>query len=135
MRCGKELEVEGRLGPGEEKFCYKHPKVATQLACGRCDRPVCTKCVVLGPAGPRCKECAKLNFAVRPEAVLHEVKSGFRGLFRGGPWAIYMYIVLIGLALSAFRGCSDMMRTNRRQVQPEHLNRDAKSADEPTSQQ
>jgi hypothetical protein len=41
--------------------CYKHPKEETGLSCGKCDRPICTKCMVNGPAGVRCRDCASLK--------------------------------------------------------------------------
>ena len=34
----------------------------TYISCGRCDRPICTTCAMLGPVGARCKECGKLAF-------------------------------------------------------------------------
>src|SRR5262245_27362887 len=42
-------------------FCYRHPTTETWLRCGRCDRPICTKCSVQGPVGSRCKECGRLK--------------------------------------------------------------------------
>lgn len=41
--------------------CYRHPKVETAVSCGKCDRPICTKCMISGPAGMRCPECASLR--------------------------------------------------------------------------
>lgn len=41
--------------------CYRHPKVETAVSCGKCDRPICTKCMIPGPAGMRCPECASLR--------------------------------------------------------------------------
>lgn len=41
--------------------CYRHPKEETELCCGKCDRPICTRCMVQGPAGVRCPECASLK--------------------------------------------------------------------------
>jgi hypothetical protein len=29
--------------------------------CGRCERPICVKCMVSGPAGMRCPDCASLR--------------------------------------------------------------------------
>ena len=43
------------------KVCYKHPKEETRLSCGRCERPICTRCSIVGPAGVRCRECASLR--------------------------------------------------------------------------
>jgi MFS family permease len=42
-------------------YCYRHPKIATKVSCGKCDRPICTRCMVSGPAGMRCPECASLR--------------------------------------------------------------------------
>jgi len=44
----------------EQMFCYRHPSVETWLRCGRCDRPICTKCSIQGPVGSRCRECGRL---------------------------------------------------------------------------
>ena len=41
--------------------CATHPKVETELACGSCEKPICTKCVYHTPGGQRCKECANLR--------------------------------------------------------------------------
>jgi len=41
--------------------CARHPKIETNLRCGKCDRPICPKCTIQTPVGARCPECAKLN--------------------------------------------------------------------------
>ena len=38
--------------------CARHPKVETNLRCGRCDTPICPKCSIPGPVGMRCRDCA-----------------------------------------------------------------------------
>jgi len=38
-----------------------HPKVETNLRCGKCGKPICPKCMVQTPVGARCRECARLN--------------------------------------------------------------------------
>lgn len=48
--------VDGRL------FCYRHPDRETWVRCGRCDRPICTRCAMQGPVGSRCKQCGTLAF-------------------------------------------------------------------------
>jgi hypothetical protein len=45
----------------EQMFCYRHPTTETWLRCGRCDRPICTKCSIQGPVGSRCRECGRLS--------------------------------------------------------------------------
>lgn len=41
--------------------CYRHKKVETGVRCGKCDKPICPKCMIPGPAGMRCPECASLR--------------------------------------------------------------------------
>jgi hypothetical protein len=42
-------------------FCANHPSVETNLRCGRCDKPICGRCVIITPGGQRCRECARLR--------------------------------------------------------------------------
>ena len=41
--------------------CSYHPDVETNLRCGKCDKPICPKCMVETPVGARCPECAGLG--------------------------------------------------------------------------
>jgi len=40
--------------------CATHPNVETNLKCGKCDKPICPKCLVQTPVGARCLDCAGL---------------------------------------------------------------------------
>ena len=40
--------------------CTFHPDTETNLKCGKCEKPICPKCMVMTPVGARCRECAKL---------------------------------------------------------------------------
>jgi hypothetical protein len=50
--------------------CARHPDVETSLRCGRCDTPICPRCLVQTPVGARCPTCARLyklpTFRVSP---------------------------------------------------------------------
>ncbi len=69
--------------------CYKHPKEETGLSCGKCERPICTRCVVQGPAGIRCRDCASLKgsplYKVEPQrlaaAIAVSAVLGLGGVF------------------------------------------------------
>ncbi|MCK9485798.1 MAG: hypothetical protein M0R73_03730 [Dehalococcoidia bacterium] len=41
--------------------CARHPEVETALQCGRCDTPICPRCMVHTPGGIRCPDCARLR--------------------------------------------------------------------------
>src|SRR3989304_7667976 len=34
--------------------CARHPKVETELTCGRCETPICPRCAVFTDVGARC---------------------------------------------------------------------------------
>lgn len=110
--CGQKLfqaydkvAVEGDDGAF---YCYRHRRESTRLSCGRCGKPICTRCAIHGPAGIRCPECAKQHIAVRPMGVWSDLTHGLRNVGRGGPYSIYIYIVVAMLLLSSFRGCMAM---------------------------
>ena len=39
--------------------CANHPKEMTVVRCGRCEKPICTRCMVDSPVGKKCRECAR----------------------------------------------------------------------------
>ena len=42
-------------------YCATHPDVETELACGKCGRFICPRCMVQTPVGARCRECAQMR--------------------------------------------------------------------------
>lgn len=42
----------------ERMVCYRHPRVETAVSCADCERPICPDCMVFGPVGIRCPDCA-----------------------------------------------------------------------------
>jgi len=57
------MTVDAALQPeqDEQLFCFRHPDRETWIRCGRCEKPICTKCGVMGPVGMRCKDCGRLR--------------------------------------------------------------------------
>jgi membrane associated rhomboid family serine protease len=45
--------------------CYRHPKADAPVSCTRCDRPICSDCMISAPVGWQCPECVKGAPAVR----------------------------------------------------------------------
>jgi hypothetical protein len=109
-RCGLEFAKLAKdqppPNPDEVMYCHWHPKVATSLSCGRCERPVCTKCVVIGPAGVRCKECSKTKINVSARGIAHDVTRPIGqtiGALARQPYMIFILLMLFG---GLFRGCA-----------------------------
>ncbi|MBV9851277.1 MAG: hypothetical protein JO250_16530 [Armatimonadetes bacterium] len=61
-------------------YCYRHPKTETAVRCGKCDRPICPRCMVPGPAGMRCPDCASLRrtalYRIHPARLLLAALAG-----------------------------------------------------------
>ena len=49
------------VGEEDELKCARHPGVSTVLRCGRCDTPICPRCLVQTPVGARCPSCAQVR--------------------------------------------------------------------------
>lgn len=63
--------------------CAAHPSVETGLKCGKCEKPICPRCLVMTPVGARCKECAAVRplpvYDVSPVYYLRAVGAGLGG--------------------------------------------------------
>ncbi len=42
-------------------YCATHTNVETGLACGRCERFICPRCMIQTPVGSRCGDCARVR--------------------------------------------------------------------------
>ena len=72
--------------------CATHPSVETGLACGRCDRPICPRCLVQTPVGARCRQCAGVRrlptFELSPVYTARGVGASLAaGAVVGAVWA------------------------------------------------
>ncbi|HEY7063649.1 MAG TPA: hypothetical protein VII06_19375 [Chloroflexota bacterium] len=61
--------------------CAADPEVETALRCGRCDTPICPRCLVMTPVGARCRDCAQLRkHPVYDVRLVHYLRAGAAGL-------------------------------------------------------
>jgi hypothetical protein len=60
--------------------CAADSSVETYLRCGRCEKPICPRCLIQTPVGSRCRDCAQLRklpmFDVRPIDYLRALGGG-----------------------------------------------------------
>ena len=75
--------------------CSFHPDVETRLACGRCGRYICPRCMVQTPVGSRCPDCARVTktptFDVQPSYYFRAVMAGsVVGIVGGIIWAFVL---------------------------------------------
>jgi phage FluMu protein Com len=46
-----------------DSTCLRHPDVASNLRCGRCNDLICPQCMVQSPVGARCPDCSSIGQA------------------------------------------------------------------------
>jgi len=103
------MSVDATPDTGEMK-CARHPRVETRLACGRCETPICPRCVVMTDVGARCPNCAprrKLpQFEISPLLGLRAaVAAVAAGAVLGALWGLLLYdigfffMIFVGIGL------------------------------------
>ena len=94
------VQVDGESGA---YYCFKHKKEVTRVTCGRCEKPICPKCLVIGPAGVRCQECARNKVAVRWRGVAHDAASGLGRIDGRKIWYAYLLAMIARMFGGWFR--------------------------------
>ena len=107
--------------------CATHPDVETGLACGRCGKYICPRCLIQTPVGSRCNECAKVTthptFDVKPTYYLRAAAAGGGvGIVVGIIWGLLLglglfFSVLSGLAVGYAIGEAISRASNRKRGQ------------------
>lgn len=107
--------------------CATHPSIETELACSRCGKAICARCLVHTPVGARCRECANVRriptYNVSGTLMARALASGLgSGAAIGVAWwwfnfysVIYIFFgVLLGLVIGYAIGEAVAVSTNRR---------------------
>ena len=80
--------------------CHWHPEVETGLSCSRCEKHVCTQCMVQAPVGIRCRECGAAlrmpTYEVRPAYYSRAILVALAVAIGGGIlWGIFNGIFVV----------------------------------------
>jgi hypothetical protein len=75
--------------------CAADPNVETELRCGKCDTPICPRCMIQTPVGARCRSCANLRrpamYTVSPVMVARGAAAALAvAVVVGGLWAVLL---------------------------------------------
>jgi len=93
--------------PAGPMRCAADPSVETYLRCGRCEKPICPRCLIQTPVGARCRDCAQLRklpmFQVGPIDYLRAIGGGLAAAIGGGFALVLLREMVPGSGLF-FRG-------------------------------
>lgn len=89
------MKLVARPETSERTVCYRHPRVETAVSCSECGRPICPDCMVFGPVGIRCPECAGVPTGAK-KTVKRVQAAGDRAP------ATIVTTILIGLNVAVF---------------------------------
>src|SRR5688572_12106627 len=82
------------LAPAGPMRCAADPGVETYLRCGRCEKPICPRCLIQTPVGSRCRDCAQLRklpmFQVGAIDYLRAIGGGLAAGLAGGLIVIFL---------------------------------------------
>ncbi len=106
--------------------CATHPSVETELACGKCGKPICPRCLYHTPVGARCRQCANLRRLPQydisvPLFLRAAVAALVTGVVLGGLWGVlipfrvfFILGLLLGLGLGYGVGEAVSLAANRK---------------------
>ena len=88
----------------EPVACARHHNVETYLRCGRCETPICPKCLVHTPVGARCPDCARPTRISRPGGTVAYLSGGAAGFAVGALGGALMPFIPGGLLILLLTG-------------------------------
>ena len=110
--------------------CAAHPSVETELACGKCGKPICPRCLYHSPVGARCRECANIRrlptYQISTAYLLRGLAAALAtGAVLGAVWGVllpfgvsFFFGLLLGLGLGYGVGEAVSAAANRKAGPP-----------------
>jgi hypothetical protein len=110
--------------------CAAHPSVETELACSKCGKPICPRCLHHTPVGARCRECANIRrlpvYDIPARFLLRGLGAGLgAGVLAGAAWGLlipfgpaFFFGLLVGLGLGYVVGEAVSAASNRKAGPP-----------------
>ncbi|MSQ61287.1 MAG: hypothetical protein EXR43_01725 [Dehalococcoidia bacterium] len=107
-------------------YCARHSSTETLLHCGRCDTPICPRCMVQTPVGGRCPDCAQVRkppmYIIGAQHYLRALAAAsFVGVVAGYAWAQFLpgrmgifFAAIIGLGLGWANAKASELATGRK---------------------
>ncbi|MFF1837118.1 rhomboid family intramembrane serine protease [Streptomyces sp. NPDC058231] len=91
---GQSADARGPLG------CYRHPGRDTGIRCTRCDRPICTECMVSASVGFQCPDCVRQGSGTGHGPAANQPRTLAGGAVAADPRLVTK--ILLGLNIALF---------------------------------
>ena len=91
---------DGSAAAGGPPTCYRHPGRETGIRCVRCERPICTDCMVEASVGFQCPECVREGSGTGHHAAANRPRTLAGGNVADDPRLITK--ILLGINLAVF---------------------------------
>lgn len=93
-------QPEDRAEQRGPAFCYRHPDRETGISCARCERPVCTDCMIPASVGFQCPECVKTGSGTGHAPTANQPRTIAGGSLTSDPRLVTK--VLLGINAAVF---------------------------------
>ncbi|MET4640809.1 membrane associated rhomboid family serine protease [Streptomyces atratus] len=85
--------TDGPLG------CYRHPGRETGIRCTRCDRPICTECMVSASVGFQCPDCVRQGSGTGHGPAANQPRTLAGGTIAADPRLVTKILLALNVAL------------------------------------
>ena len=108
--------------------CATHPRTETYVRCSRCEKAICTACMISTPVGYRCRDCAGVRtlpqLNLRPVMLLRALAAAVGLVLVGGiVWALvfqsgFLMLLIMGGAAEGYGIAEGVSRAAGRRTSP-----------------
>ncbi|MDX3429263.1 rhomboid family intramembrane serine protease [Streptomyces sp. ME01-18a] len=93
-------DQDGSAAAGGPLTCYRHPDRETGIRCTRCDRPICTDCMIEASVGFHCPECVREGSGTGHHPAANRPRTLAGGSVAADPRLVTK--ILLGINLAVF---------------------------------
>ncbi|MEU2675430.1 rhomboid family intramembrane serine protease [Streptomyces sp. NPDC007107] len=93
-------DQDGAAAAGGPLTCYRHPDRETGIRCTRCDRPICTDCMIEASVGFHCPECVREGSGTGHHPAANRPRTLAGGSVAADPRLVTK--ILLGINLAVF---------------------------------
>ncbi|MFJ8753820.1 rhomboid family intramembrane serine protease [Streptomyces sp. NPDC102441] len=102
-------EQDGSAAAGGPPTCYRHPGRETGIRCTRCERPICTDCMIEASVGFHCPECVRDGSGKGHHPAVNRPRTLAGGNVAADPRLVTK--ILLGINLAVFIAVSVVGRS------------------------